>query len=508
MVAGAMKKTTQMTFGEPEPVDISKWIVECFSADNCCEQRYRKEIEQKYSAITDVTNDYNRQSVSYQLSKNDTLHSWLKYKEGFSAELVEKLLDEMGVKKGSTVMDPFMGSGTTAMVCKSKGINSIGFDILPTSEISIKAKQAVSKYDVKELDLITQWVQNYKVPENYTKTINEIGITEGAYPGNTGREIQYVTDYFNNSQYSEEIKNLIKLCIMNSLERSSYTSKDGQYLAWDYRSEKSIQGNKKRESEGKKISKRLDKGDIPAFRTILLSELSNVIKDIRKIQSQSVISESKITFIRGSVLFNAPELESNSIDGVITSPPYCNRYDYTRTYALELAYLGISESQLTALRQELLSCTVENKSKTDRLREYYSSIGKMDPFDKITDLIKNNNVLNEIDEALKFRQSTGEINNKSVLRMVHDYFADLTFVYYELFRLCKSGSEVAFVNDNVRYAGEVIPVDYLSTYIAESIGFKPVKIYTLQQQKGNSSQQMKKYGRVPLRKSITIWIKP
>lgn len=92
--------------------------------------------------------------------------------------------------------------------------------------------------------------------------------------------------------------------------------------------------------------------------------------------------------------------------------------------------------------------------------------------------------------------------------MVEGYFTELTFVYYEFFRMCKPGALVAFINDNVRYAGEVIPVDFLSTNIAETIGFEPVRIYTLPQQKGNSSQQMKKYGRVALRKSITLWKKP
>ena len=91
--------------------------------------------------------------------------------------------------------------------------------------------------------------------------------------------------------------------------------------------------------------------------------------------------------------------------------------------------------------------------------------------------------------------------------MVNGYFTELTFLYAELFRTCKHGAQVAFVNDNVRYAGEVIPVDYLSTLLAESVGFKPVKIYTLRQTKGNSSQQMAKYGKVALRKSITIWKK-
>jgi hypothetical protein len=67
---------------------------------------------------------------------------------------------------------------------------------------------------------------------------------------------------------------------------------------------------------------------------------------------------------------------------------------------------------------------------------------------------------------------------------------------------------VAFVNDNVRYAGEVIPVDMLSTSLAEQVGFEPVKVYVLPQRKGNSSQQMKRYGRAAMRKSITVWRKP
>jgi len=91
--------------------------------------------------------------------------------------------------------------------------------------------------------------------------------------------------------------------------------------------------------------------------------------------------------------------------------------------------------------------------------------------------------------------------------MVDGYFTELTFLFAELYRVLKSGSQVAFVNDNVRYAGEVIPVDFLSTSLAEAIGFIPIKVYTLKQQKGNSSQQMAKYGRVAIRKSITIWQK-
>lgn len=200
-------------------------------------------------------------------------------------------------------------------------------------------------------------------------------------------------------------------------------------------------------------------------------------------------------------------LEENIIDGVITSPPYCNRYDYTRIYALELVYLGIGEKDIRDLRQNLISSTVENKNKLQILSNYYKSINKTRDFYRISSIIKNCSVLNEVIYALKQRREMGDINNSGVITMVRGYFEELTFIYYELFRVCKAGAKVAFVNDNVRFAGEVIPVDIISTSIAESIGFNPLSIQSLKQQKGNSSQQMKKFGRVPLRKSITIWEK-
>ena len=202
-----------------------------------------------------------------------------------------------------------------------------------------------------------------------------------------------------------------------------------------------------------------------------------------------------------------PELQDNFLTGVITSPPYCNRYDYTRTYALELVYLGLGEQEVKDMRQGLLSCTVESHSKVNELKRYYESIDQRERFDYICSTIKENEAFNEILFALEERKRNGDLNNNGVIRMVEGYFTELAFIYAELYRVCKSGAMVAFVNDNVRYGGEVIPVDFLSSSFAEQFGFKVKKIYSLKQQKGNSSQQMAKFGRVALRKSITIWIK-
>lgn len=491
----------------PEPIEA--FLMDRFSADGLCSDTERRIIENKYAKVLEVTGKFNRQSVSYQLSKKDVLHSWLKYKEGFSADLVNSLLGEMGVRQGDWVMDPFVGSGTTALVCGMRGINSIGYDIMPISGVSIKAKEAVYRYNLDEILALAKDVEALSVPDTYKRCTSYIGITQDAYPEANGRFFQYITDWKDASAYTEDAKNLLTLCIINSLERCSYTSKSGQYLSWDCRSPKVLNTKKQRLEKGKSPlpEKYVRKTILDAKKTIL-EELCHVIYDIESIQNYS---DGKITgeikFKADSVLYRLPKLQNDFLAGVITSPPYCNRYDYTRTYALELVYLGLGEQEIKDMRQNLLSCTVENHSKLDALRVFYESINQQDRFAYIYSTIQKNAAYHEIMSALKKRKEHGDLNNHGVIRMVEGYFIELGFVFAELYRVCKSGAMVAFVNDNVRYGGEVIPVDFLSSSIAEQFGFKVKKIYTLRQQKGNSSQQMAKFGRVALRKSITLWIK-
>ncbi len=492
------------------PLEKNAYIVEQFSADQFCQETARKALEDRYTPILDVTTKFDRRSVSYQLSKKDLLHSWLKYKEGFSANLVNILLDEMHAAPGNFIMDPFMGSGTTALVCKMRDINCIGFDILPISAISIDAKANVLNYDIVEIEELLAAFAAIKLPSDYCKTTPYITITDTAYPEFNEKFISYATEWINASHYSSEAKNLFTLCMVNSLERCSFTWKSGQYLSWDSRAKKVQRTNQARAAAGKKLlPEKYVRPVIENIQAAVADELRHVISDISMIQAQGLQeNQAIINFQQSSALYALPTMSDNCLTGVITSPPYCNRYDYTRTYALELVYLGLGDKEVKQLRQDLLSCTVESASKVEALKAFYTSIGAAERFVQIQNALLENEAFQEIRTALEQRNQAGELNNNGIIRMVEGYFTELSFIYAELYRICKPGATVAFVNDNVRYGGEVIPVDYLSTSLAEQFGFVAEKIYCLQQQKGNSSQQMKKYGRVPLRKSITIWKKP
>jgi len=76
----------------------------------------------------------------------------------------------------------------------------------------------------------------------------------------------------------------------------------------------------------------------------------------------------------------------------------------------------------------------------------------------------------------------------------------------ELYRVMRSGGRVALVVGNARFAGEIIPVDMMLSELAEQAGFHTQAIWVTRY-KGNSSQQMGRYGRRPVRESIILWRK-
>jgi hypothetical protein len=476
-----------------------------FSHGGVTSDKARVALEERYGALLAETQEFDRQLVSFQANKTKTLHSWIKYREGFSAELVEILLSKFGARPGDVVLDPFAGSCTTLLCAKMLGIDAVGIEILPHSHLAWDAKSRAFDYDPGELRAIKERVVQQE-PPLCGAPFPHLRITWSAFPEATERDLMDYSAWFERMDISDESKTLCRFVLMSILERVSYTRKDGQYLRWDGRAQKIVRRNKRRADEGKKPIKGINKGALPSVREAFLTAFTRIITDVVQLQ-HDVPPPSKQQLVKGSTLFELPLMPAERFSMVVTSPPYANRYDYTRTYALELAYLGVAEN-IFDLRQRQLSCTVESKPKLERLEDFYRSQGIHSMWKRIANTVRANAGLSEVSAALRARNDRGEINNTGVLTMVDQYFTELAFVFAELHRTVRSGGHVAFVNDNVRYAGEIIPVDLLSTDLAVSFGFEPLKVFVLPQRKGNSSQQMGRYGRAALRKSITIWRKP
>lgn len=480
-------------------------IRNAYQIDNRTSTTARLDLEREYHSLLMPTEKFNRKLVSYQANKSARFHNWLKYKEGFSAQLVELLLDEFGISKNAKILDPFAGSATTLLVAQEIGLGATGIEVLPMCHLAWHVKSMYRKYDLNELVQILNWIKRTQ-PHKNESGFRHIAITTSAFPADQELYLNWYIDQFAKFDASAEARLLLKFILMSILEDISYTRKDGQYLRWDSRSQKAQQRDERRIRQGKSSFKEFSKGKILDVQTALLNAFDHIIADLNSLNESHVDSVCQ-ELIKDTTLQVLPRIAANQFDATITSPPYCNRYDYTRTYALELAFLGVDEEGIKRLRQQLLSCTVESRSKLGQLQNDYTLMNRTKDWEHVVQVINENAALQEVFAALKMRGDLGELNNRGVITMVEGYFTELAFVIFELHRASKVGAHVAVVNDNVRYGGEMIPVDLLMTDLASKFGFEPERIYVLPQSKGNSSQQMGKYGREANRKSITVWKK-
>ncbi len=456
-------------------------------------ERASTELKARFSSKLKLNSELTRALVSFQANKKLSGYRWFKFKEGFSYPLVEYVLNSLSVFSGK-IIDPFAGSGTALFAASVRGMDAVGIEVLPIGCEIIRARKAALQNRRRITAAIQEWIK--KKPWRNSKeegiAFPHLRITAGAFSGDNEKQLESYLAALGQIR-DKATESVLRLAVLSILEQISYTRKDGQYLRWDYRSGRCL-GEKK-----------FDKGKIEKFDDAIVNRLGQFSEDLEHRhdffdQMTRGSGLGKIDVISGSCLEELPRLPSNSFDALITSPPYCNRYDYTRTYALELALLGTSEDLLRTLRQRMLSCTVENKEKGN-LKEFYGS----EDIERAEEIFESQKTLRLICEYLEKLRDNGLLNNPGILRMVRNYFWEMTLVIMECARILKPNAPLVMVNDNVRYAGVAIPVDLILSSIAEQIGFDVEAIWTLPIGKGNSSQQMGEHGREELRKCVYIW---
>lgn len=453
-------------------------------------ERLDKRLSEHFDGRIVVQPSLTRPMVSFQANKSRPVYRWYKYKEAFSASLVEHLLHKYKISKG-IILDPFAGSGTALFAASEAGINADGIELLPIGQQIIATKKLLdSGLGTADFDRLNHWSALRIWEQSDTKVpLLELRITRGAYPEKTREAVEKYLGACRRE--NERLGALLRFALLCVLESVSFTRKDGQYLRWDYRSGR---------SQGKTV---FDKGEILTFEQAVSQKINEIVADLRGGQDLFLFPNKKphgeIRLYNGSCLEVLPRLPDSAYDAVVTSPPYCNRYDYTRTYALELALLGIDEQGLLRLRQEMLSCTVENRAK-DLLKINPSWAPAITATDE-------QRVLQAILKYLDDQKAQGALNNAGIPRMVRGYFYEMACVIMECSRVLKSNALLFMVNDNVRYAGASISVDMILSDIAEKSRFSVENILVLPNGKGNSSQQMGEHGREALRKCVYVWRK-
>jgi DNA modification methylase len=419
-------------------------------------QRERLRLENKYEGVVEHRLEW-RRLVTYVPNKTLPLYNWFKYKEGFSRELVVQLFREFGLQPGETVLDPFAGSGTTLLTGKEFGIHGIGIDMLPTAVFVAKAKLT----EWANIDaLLKAALKVTSAPLREPKSrLPDVRIINLAFTKDAQKQLLFFKEEI--ESYDQPMRDFLMLGLLSILEDVSSTSKDGQFL-------------------------RLVQKELPPVRDALRAALTRMIHDLSEIRMFGLWPKTKAnsTMLHGDAReLCLPPKYLGAVSAVITSPPYLNRYDYSRTYALELCLLSVkSHKDMVNVRHSLLRSHVESKEHGG----------------KSIDLPALNEVLREV--------RSKPLNNERLPIMIQGYFEDMNLVISNISRYLKPLGRAALVVANAQFNGENVPTDLMLCEIAERHGLSTEAVLVTRY-KGNSSQQMAIYGRRPVRETILLWRK-
>jgi len=388
-------------------------------------------------------------------NKRLPVYDWYNYKHSFSRDLVIKLIKKFQLNDGDKILDPFCGSGTTLLASKEMSIPVRGIDILPLSVFISNSK--LLKYDEYHIKTVINEVKNLLEDNNTNYIINKSKkeLLMKFFSEDVLDKVLLVREWIERKD-NKATRYFLLIALFSILEDISYTRKDGGFL---------------RILKGKKI---------PDLKSVYLSKLHKMVRDIEFINN---LPDTDAEAIEGDA--RKTMFESTSFSAVITSPPYPNRHDYTRVYLLELVTGFIdTQEELKNLRYCSVQSHVEARRKS--IAEDYNPP----------------NTLNAILQRLEERS----LPNRQIIKMLKGYFEDMHLVLKEIKRLLIPHGKVAFVIGDVRYGGIMIPVGNILINIGNNIGLEFKEKITARM-RGNSPQQMKKYGREPMEENILIWEK-
>lgn len=261
----------------------------------------------------------------------------------------------------------------------------------------------------------------------------------------------------------EEYRNLFKIALASITLDVSNLFRNGKCLS--YKKKWIEKNNYKREDIHKIFINRIE---------------SIFLEDIKKI-SELKKENSETKCIYGDVRESIDMLENNSIDLIITSPPYLNSRDYTDIYMLELKIIDLIQNY-----EDLLS--LRKRTLRSHVQVNYSDLPLLEVFS-----LKQ--CIAEIEEK------KDEFWNADLLNMIKGYFLDIDFLFSKFKEKMMEGKFIYFNVANSAYFGVEIPVDIIISEIAEKNNLEVIEIRKARDLK-TSAQQAKQIK--SLRESVIV----
>lgn len=385
-------------------------------------------------------------------------HQWYRFVLSFPPHLVRNYVAKFDLDASHRVLDPFCGTGTTLVECKKLGIPSFGLEPNPIACFASRTKlhwsvdpdkllfhaQTIAKTVTRRLKqdgvaedaglpLFQSRVAEPSVLLNVPTETSDLLLSNSISPVPLHKTLVLLEeiDAQRDDRFWDHERLALATCLVNGISNLHFGPEVGVGPA---------------------------KADAPVI-SLWLQGIRAMVEDLRKLKNtlaaDAVVHQSDARDV-------ANILPPESVDAVITSPPYPNEKDYTRTTRLESVLLGFikSKQDLRALKQRLV-------------RSNTRSVYKADTDDThVSDHLEIQRIATAIEQRrIELNKDSGF--EKLYARVTKLYFGGMKRHLSELRPVLCPGAQLAYVvGDQASYLRVMIRTGQILADIAASLGYE------------------------------------
>jgi len=418
------------------------------------------QLKMGFESIEEVQEEKKPELSNGRANKLDpqdrAFHDWYRFVLSFPPHLVRDYIEKFGLTQKSVVLDPFCGTGTTIVESKLAGMKAIGLEGNPFPHFASSVK---TEWDLGA-DLLISGTR--QIANKALAVLKSQGIDDNlSFSDPKDLELKTLSPEIKKLILANSIsplplhKTLVLFECLKQFETEPF-----------YRHALLALGNAlvfkiSNLHFGPEVGVKKPKADATVISNWLL-EIEKIANDLRQVAGKT-FPDSKV-HLADARSFDI--IESNSVDAVITSPPYPNEKDYTRTTRLESVLLGFinSKEELRELKKRLVRSNTRGIYKGDDDDQWVSDFPEIQRI---------------ADEIEKRRIELGKDSGFERLypRATKLYFGGMAKHLADLRKVLRPGAQLAYVvGDQASYLRVMIRTGQILGDIAQKLGYELVNI--------------------------------
>jgi DNA modification methylase len=381
-------------------------------------------------------------------NKDKPIHRWVPWIAGYSYEFVQDVIERYLDRPG-TILDPFTGVGTTLVESLLAGHQSIGFEINPYAALASHVKTSLAIIDQTELSS-----QINKFSDFYVHALNTDYKPQTTPPtGFRTRSPFYSPKVLHKVLILHDFIEMIDDLPIRDLFRLTFASTMVRYSNYSYEP-----------SLGRRVS--AGKEEILDFPVgeLIREKLLQMLDDIDWYKQHKHGSKCEAKIINDTFFAYAHHIAPDSVDLVITSPPYLNNYHYNRNTRPHLYWLGYANKP-----KDLKPLELSNFGK------YWQTVREKKGVE-LEIRLPGSDLADKLAELRQKKVERGIYGGNGWANYAASYFNDCYKLAEGLAYVLKPGGHALVVLGNSILQGIMFPTDKYFGQISQEAGLEVVQI--------------------------------